>query len=136
MKADTVMLTRVFGKDARYLVPLFQRPYVWKQEENWRPFWQDVRQTMERSEAAAATGETASPHFLGAIVLDQMLSGTGSLERRQVIDGQQRLTTLQVFIHAARQVAIEHEQERVARPCLSSSTTIPIWYPQTTRPGC
>ena len=37
-----------------------------------------------------------------AIVLDQLRSSTGSIETRQVIDGQQRLTTLQILLAALR----------------------------------
>jgi hypothetical protein len=55
------------------------------------------------------------PHFLGAIVLDLSRFGTGSLELRSVIDGQQRLTTLQLMIAAASQVAAKHNCEKEAR---------------------
>jgi len=43
-----------------------------------------------------------TPHFLGAVVLQQQLNETGSLGTRTVIDGQQRLTTLQLLIDAIR----------------------------------
>ena len=41
---------------------------------------------------------TARSHFLGAIVLQQLPNKSGDLELRTVIDGQQRLTTLQILI--------------------------------------
>ena len=40
------------------------------------------------------------PHFLGAVVLQQVQSRTGELQERTVIDGQQRLTTLQLLLDA------------------------------------
>lgn len=43
-----------------------------------------------------------SPHFLGTIVLDQLSTPTGKVHARQIIDGQQRLTTLQLALAAAR----------------------------------
>lgn len=43
----------------------------------------------------------AVPHFLGAIVLDQKMVPTGLISESQVIDGQQRLTTLQLLLDAA-----------------------------------
>ena len=40
------------------------------------------------------------PHFLGAVVLQQVRSRTGELQERMVIDGQHRLTTLHVHFDA------------------------------------
>jgi len=40
------------------------------------------------------------PHFLGAVVFQQMPNAIGSLQARTVIDGQQRLTTLQLLLDA------------------------------------
>jgi uncharacterized protein DUF1524/uncharacterized protein DUF262 len=42
------------------------------------------------------------PYFLGAIVLDQLPNSIGTVETRQIIDGQQRLTTIQVGLAAVR----------------------------------
>lgn len=115
MRADTVDLRPIFGKDARFTVPLFQRPYVWNRDDNWAILWDDIRQTIERVERANETGEDPAPHFLGAVVFDRMPQSTSELETRQVIDGQQRLTTLQLFLYAARVVATERAHGRAAR---------------------
>lgn len=96
-------LRDLFGPDARLVVPVFQRPYVWTEHRNWRPLWEDVTALVHRRMA----GEGIHPHFLGAVVLDQLLTPTGSMPARQVIDGQQRLTTLQVLLAAVRDVARE-----------------------------
>ncbi|MFD5753327.1 DUF262 domain-containing protein [Streptomyces sp. NPDC127033] len=115
MRADTVDLRRIFGRDVRYTVPLFQRPYVWNRDDNWSALWEDIRRTVERSERAAPTGETVAPHFLGAVVFDETPYLSSSLETRQVIDGQQRLTTLQLFLFAARLSATALHHERSVR---------------------
>jgi hypothetical protein len=111
VRADPLTLTAVFGKDVRYIVPMFQRPYVWNMKEHWEPLWDDIRGVAERvreatlEATAKGTQVHVPPHFLGAIVLELMPTGVGELETRSVIDGQQRLTTLQVFIAAAKAVA-------------------------------
>jgi len=93
------------------VVPMFQRPYVWNMKEHWEPLWEDLRGVSERvqdatAEATAkATQVQVPPHFLGAIVLDLMQTGVRAIETRSVIDRQQRLTTLQVFIAAAKGTA-------------------------------
>lgn len=88
----------VFTLPQQLLVPLFQRPYVWSRESQWEPLWDDVRLMADRALASPAT--TQPPHFLGAVVMQQESTATGLLQRRTVIDGQQRLTTLQLLLDA------------------------------------
>lgn len=107
MKADTVDLAAIFGKPVHYIVPLYQRPYVWDLERQWEPLWQDVRDVAER-QLDDDSGNDAIPHFLGAVVLEQALVQTGKIDARSIIDGQQRLTTLQLLIAAARSLALEY----------------------------
>jgi Protein of unknown function DUF262/Protein of unknown function (DUF1524) len=101
VEAHPRRLKTVFRSDVRLVVPLFQRPYVWDEEEQWAPLWEDVAATFDRR-ADRRADEEVSPHFLGAIVLEQKRGALGSLEVREVIDGQQRLTTLQILIAALR----------------------------------
>jgi hypothetical protein len=42
MKPSKLSLVEMFEKQRRYVVPLFQRPYVWEQDEQWEPLWQDI----------------------------------------------------------------------------------------------
>jgi len=88
----------VFMQPQRLIVPLFQRPYVWTKESQWEPLWEDVARVSERLLAAPTAHH--QPHFLGAVVLQQLQNPVGSLQTRTVIDGQQRLTTLQVLLDA------------------------------------
>lgn len=111
MRVDTYNLTKIFGQDARYLVPLFQRPYVWDQEKNWEPLWEDVQRAAREGEE----GVVGHPHFLGAIVLAGVEPEFGELSTWEVIDGQQRLTTLQVLLASTRAAAETVGDERSAR---------------------
>ena len=115
MKANILTMRDLFSKDIRYLIPAFQRPYVWTQEDQWDPLWDDVRNTAERyldalqhsgGERSAAEAETRV-HFLGAVVAQHQRTSTIDIETRRVIDGQQRLTTLQLLLDAAQEV-FEH----------------------------
>lgn len=96
MQTGTHSIKVVFGNDTRLLVPLFQRPYVWQREAQWEPLWQDVCSVANR----LLRKQEARPHFLGAIVLDQVLTPLGREPTRMIVDGQQRLTTIQILLEA------------------------------------
>jgi hypothetical protein len=111
MKSGTRTVRQLFGLDVRYVVPLYQRPYVWSEEAQWAPLWEDILTLLDHQEAQAGTYLS---HFLGALVLDQMTQTPGQIPVYTVIDGQQRLTTLQVMLAAASNVAADLGAERDA----------------------
>lgn len=88
----------IFMQPQRLVVPLFQRPYVWNQENQWEPMWNDVARLAGRL-LGNPTGKHP-PHFLGAVVLQQVQNLAGTMQQRTIIDGQQRLTTLQLLFDA------------------------------------
>lgn len=108
MEANTRNLERIFDPMIAYQIPLFQRPYVWSEDVNWLPLWEDIQLLMDKY---LVDGSVHS-HFLGAVVLEQVSNTTGSIEARQVIDGQQRLTTLQLFLTAARDLSKELDADK------------------------
>lgn len=121
---DTGILSpkTLFQKDIQYTVPEFQRRYVWTMADQWEPLWEDVRNTAEDyleklaffdGDGVKAEQETVR-HFLGAVVVQQVNTATKDVERREVIDGQQRLTTLQLLLDAIQYVCEEHGTKRVA----------------------
>lgn len=88
----------VFMHPQRLVVPLFQRPYVWNVENQWEPLWNDVIRVTER--VLRHPHAKHYPHFLGAVVLQQVQNPVGTMQERTIIDGQQRLTTLQLLFDA------------------------------------
>lgn len=114
MKANAVPLLAIFEKKMRLEVPLFQRQYVWNREQQWEPLWEDI----SRKFAEYLEGRKDTPvHFLGAMVLDQKQTPTTHVEKRQVIDGQQRLITLQIFLSALRDFCRQQGCEDLATEC-------------------
>lgn len=114
MDAHAVPLLAIFEKKMRLEVPLFQRQYVWSRDQQWEPLWEDITHKFIEH----LDGRKDAPiHFLGAMVLDQKLTPSTHVERRQVIDGQQRLITLQIFISAFRDFCREQGCEELAEEC-------------------
>jgi hypothetical protein len=116
VKAESQSLKRIFQGAMRYAVPLYQRPFVWRRDEadperdRLGPFWEDVKQTVDRlvehEQLLRAAGDPdklapMTPHFFGAVVIDEPEKVEGGVVAHEVIDGQQRLTTAQLLIAAA-----------------------------------
>lgn len=78
-------LSKIFSKEFDYYIPAYQRPYAWTEEETETLFNDllDFYQT-----------EQVDNYFLGSIVLIK----EDDKPHADVIDGQQRLTTLTIFI--------------------------------------
>lgn len=110
MKVDKLTLVTVFDRTERLEAPLFQRPYVWNEESNWIPLWDSLKDVAENKVAARPN----RPHFLGAVVMDQLRTVMAKVSARQIIDGQQRLTTLQIALAAARDLSEELNQHKFA----------------------
>ena len=102
---------KLFGSDIRYEIPPFQRRYVWKREEQWEPLWDDV----ENLAQSIVDGHPTETHFMGAIVLQQKQVATSTMERRIVVDGQQRLITLQLLIDAIQKVLKDRREKGAAK---------------------
>jgi len=87
MKGDAQPLIKFFdGSDKRFIIPLYQRNYDWK-EDNCDQLFQDLIK-LHNSDRKS--------HFFGSIVSSIQL-GT---EDRYIIDGQQRITTVSLLLIA------------------------------------
>lgn len=114
MESKALTPRDLFDGKVNYEIPPFQRPYVWTEEDQWQPLWNDVVYVTEQViDADGRTKELHSiaGHFLGAVVLKQLDSAAGDPIRWSVIDGQQRLTTLQLLLDAAQVIVERHGEE-------------------------
>lgn len=89
LKAAEINLGKLFTDDYDFVIPEYQRPYAWGEEESMQ-LLSDLQSALER--------DTQEPYFLGSIVLIKDAAGA----RSEVIDGQQRLTTLTLLIAVLR----------------------------------
>jgi Protein of unknown function DUF262/Protein of unknown function (DUF1524) len=106
----TFTIHQLFQDRRQYRVPFYQRPYVWNREEQWVPLWEDIQEKAEHR----IGGEKAVSHFMGAVVLEpQERDGLIGIERHHIIDGQQRLTTMQYVLTALMHVLREWEQNQL-----------------------
>jgi hypothetical protein len=94
LSAHEQPIARIFSDDYVFRIPGYQRPYAWTTEQA-RELFEDLYGFMHDN-----NGEVADmpPYFLGSIVLIK----PESLPDADVVDGQQRLTTLTLLLAAIR----------------------------------
>src|SRR5687767_3487347 len=101
MKPDKISIYDLFDRQRRYAVPLYQRQYVWTLKGQWTLLWEDISEKAQRVQLS----DGRAPHFLGAIVTSQRQVFGNEIGAWDIIDGQQRLTTLQIVLTAFHDVA-------------------------------
>ncbi|HQQ20988.1 MAG TPA: DUF262 domain-containing HNH endonuclease family protein [Bacteroidales bacterium] len=87
MEAGKRTIRDIFNRGRNLEIPFFQRAYVWDIEQ-WQRFLEDMRMV----------SSTQKPYFLGSIILKQQETASNKDSILTVIDGQQRLTTLNIFM--------------------------------------
>ena len=104
IKAEEQLLGRVFSDDYVFEIPEYQRPYAWTTDQTGE-LLDDLLTTV--------TENVNSSYFLGSIVLIK----EPDVPLAQVVDGQQRLTTLTILFCVLRELTenYEHRLELDAR---------------------
>jgi|SRR5579884_772032 uncharacterized protein with ParB-like and HNH nuclease domain len=87
-------IKKIFSDDFVFTIPLYQRAYAWTTEQS-EELLQDLLRAMDDYKDSV---EDLSPYFLGSIVLIK----DDDSSMAEVIDGQQRLTTLTMLLSALR----------------------------------
>lgn len=113
MKVEKQTLRSLLDGNTTYVMPLFQRGYIWE-DENWQTLWEDIVRTVDDNRTRHNT-----QHFIGAVVLQQLQTVAGHMPQYQVIDGQQRLTTIQIMLKAFMDVLAERDEAEGVRTDIS-----------------
>ncbi|MCC3412403.1 MAG: DUF262 domain-containing protein [Microcoleus sp. PH2017_29_MFU_D_A] len=93
IKGEQHPIKKIFSDDFMFTIPLYQRPYAWTKEEagelleDLLTFLGDGNETIDE----------LNPYFLGSIVLIK-----SEQPAAEIVDGQQRLTTLTILLAALR----------------------------------
>ena len=90
MKAGEILISGIFNGSRLLEVPFYQRAYVWN-EEQWERLLEDLKYVTS----------TRKQYFMGSIILKSgriLNTWERYSECKVIIDGQQRLTTLLIFM--------------------------------------
>lgn len=95
INATKEKIASYFQGSSQFVVPFFQRSYVWE-EDNWNTLWDNTLSLLNRYEDDGFVHE----HFIGTIITKQRLADVIGQSIYDLIDGQQRLTTIALFLQA------------------------------------
>lgn len=106
LHAYTRTISDLFSVKKKYVVPRFQREYSWTKEKV-SELWEDIVSNISINSDGSFNHEE---YFIGSLVL----VGDDKSVSMQIVDGQQRLTTLTILLSALCQRFVEIEKKNVA----------------------
>jgi Protein of unknown function DUF262/Protein of unknown function (DUF1524) len=111
LKADPFQIGDVLKNPKRFIVPIYQRTYAWEIKPHLETFFDQV----EAKAKERLKGDGKFPHYMGAVlVIPRGAYSFGRMEVLDVVDGQQRLATFQIFLAALRDLARTFGQSQTA----------------------
>ena len=99
LEAEFLSIHALLGGPIQFVTPDYQRHYVWNEEKQWKPLWQDIQDTIAVNAKIEIIHDRHN-HFMGAIIGRHLPIMVGAVPRYEIIDGQQRLTTFQIILCA------------------------------------
>lgn len=113
MQAKDHSLKAVLDQKQQWVIPVYQRHYAWSTaaDKQLPKLWEDIRdRAIESLEKKAI-----APHFVGAIIYSEPTGQAfGTVNRRHLVDGQQRISTFSLFLCALREKALGLNQAGLA----------------------
>lgn len=100
IKAHESPIVNIFDNNYRFVVPDYQRPYAWTTEQTGELLG-DLLDAVGSIDATNKVND-AHPYFLGSVVI---IKGNDLEPHAEIIDGQQRITTLTIMFCALRELA-------------------------------
>lgn len=101
MKASEKNIESIIEGKKQYIIPLFQRSYVWE-KEHWQTLWDDLIELYHNK----GNHLSKENHFLGSFVTTPFVENTEKSPKKfLLIDGQQRLTTIFILLAILRDKA-------------------------------
>ena len=109
VNTELLTLQRVIEQKYQFIIPSYQRPYVWSED--------DIKRLLDDIHSAYVLHE---PHYYVGSTLTarrNIVLGNENLDVLELIDGQQRITTLIVFSLACMSL-----KEKITHPILGVSS--------------
>lgn len=110
------ILNLIYGKDKKFIVPVYQRPYSWK-KKNCEQLLKDLKVVYEHE---------SESHFFGSLVY--VSENNGKCQEFIIIDGQQRIITVSLLLLAIYNFLLEHPDIKINSKDVEDATKIKNTY--------
>jgi len=104
--AQEIYIKNLFSEKYLFQIPNFQRPFSWT-VENFAQLFEDLNDAKNNNQELFADDvQKYEPYFIGSIILctdESRADGSGVYD---IIDGQQRLTSLVILMAVLRDLAV------------------------------
>ncbi len=107
----------LFSQATQVTIPLFQREYVWTEKQ--------LKRMIEEIDIIQ-NGEDTN-RFLGAVIAVRRSANPAEPQPYEIVDGQQRLSTLYLFVLAAAAVAAKNNDNDYAKAIINTNLIIDWW---------
>ena len=111
IQAKELPIHEIFSNDYAFEIPYYQRPYRWGIDQSD----QLLKDVLEAAQSArhqmSRASATVEPYFLGSLILAK----TSNLPESEVVDGQQRLTTLALLLAALRAMMTDQNADDLGK---------------------
>lgn len=114
LDANTKTVRDIFEAGKKYIVPRNQREYSWGKDE-LQDLWDDICENIKLKKKSNNKYDK-NEYFIGCIVL----VGKDASQEMQIVDGQQRLTTLTIFLKSIVKTFIDNGEEKSASALYSN----------------
>jgi hypothetical protein len=98
----------------QFFIPTYQKTYTWKPEEETDRFMNDAEGILKRKHR----------HFLGLIIY-RTVNAEGGQKQLEIVEGQQRLTTIYLYLSALYQEAKKRNNRELAEQIMSTYLSCP-----------
>ena len=98
MDIDKGSIYQLLNGQYQYIIPVYQRKYSWLADVQCARLWKDIVNMVKQNK---------QHHFVGSIVSIAEKNSLMGIQKRLIIDGQQRMTTLSILMIALRDYLIE-----------------------------
>ncbi len=100
----------LFENNIQFVIPFFQRGYAWNKDQ-WKQLFDDIDEEII-NELIDIKEYKDYEHFFSSIVVMGNNKHELGLQKFDVIDGQQRITTVYIILSAIQKILLERSQEQ------------------------
>lgn len=96
MTPNKTTIKEFFEGEKCYTIPVYQRAYSWE-EKQWEQFLEDLEEASQGDRQNNTQSDNQGNHYFFGNILLEKLAGSKSSD---IIDGQQRITTIVIFVRS------------------------------------